>query len=71
MKTLTVEDLEAVPKAALIKYQCQMDDAIWYEPLEQVLKGAPLHPENPSEPHWCPYCDDPVWPVGYLVVTKG
>ena len=70
MRTLTIEDLQAVPKGALVKYQCRMDDVVWYEPLEQVLAGSPLEPEDPSESHWCPYCDDPVSPTGYLIFEK-
>ena len=59
MKDFTVEDLKTAPQGALIKYQCKMDDVVWYAPLEQVLKGAPLHPEDPSGSHWCPHCEDP------------
>jgi len=70
MRYLAVEDLRAAPKGSLVKYECQMDGAVWYEPLEQVLAGAPLEPSNPSESHWCPYCDDPVLPTSYLVVRE-
>lgn len=69
MKTLRAEDLKAMPKDTLIKYQCSEDEVVWYEPLEQVLRGAPLNPEDPSASHWCPYCDGPTWPSGYLVGT--
>jgi|SRR5215208_1024675 len=69
-RILTVEDLKAVPEGALIQYRCDEDDTIWYEPLEQVLRGAPLHFKNPSGSHWCPYCDGHVWPMGYLVVAR-
>jgi hypothetical protein len=70
VRNLAVEDLRRMPKNSLVKYQCRTDDVVWYEPLEQVLAGAPLEPEEPSEAHWCPYCDDPVWPIGFLVLTE-
>jgi hypothetical protein len=69
MRTLTVEDLQAVPKGALIRYRCQMDDAVWYESVEQVLQGVSLSSVGPNEAHYCPFCDDLAWPSGYLVVT--
>ena len=65
-KTVTVNDLKAVPEGALIEYRCDEDDIVWYEPVAQVLEGAPLRPKDPCGPHWCPYCDGPVWPSGYL-----
>ncbi len=65
-KNLTAEDLKTVPKGAIIKYQCQMDNAVWYEPVEQVLTGVPLFPKDPSEAQYCPYCDEPAWPVGFF-----
>ncbi len=70
MKLLTVQDLKAAPKNALVVYRCDEDGTIWYEPLKQVLRGAPLHPNDPSGSHWCPYCDGHVWPSGYLMTAE-
>jgi hypothetical protein len=69
-KILTTEYLRTVPKGAFIEYRCQMDNAVWYEPVEQVLTGVPLFPRKPSEARYCPYCDDPAWPVSYLATTE-
>ena len=67
---LTTKALKEMPENALIEYRCNEDGTVWYEPLKQVLEGAPLHPQDPSASHWCPYCDGHVWPVGYLVATE-
>jgi hypothetical protein len=70
MKFLVAEDLKTAPKGALVKYECQMDGAVWYEPVRQVLEGVQLASIGPDEAHYCPFCDDPAWPSSYLIVTE-
>jgi len=70
VRPFKVEDLEAMPEGAIVRYRCGMDGAVWYEPVRQVLEGVQLSSVGPGEAHYCPFCDDPAWPSGYLVVMK-